>query len=210
MDDTRECTFQPVVNALPREFMSAQVYLDSNPAHERLYHEGKTGPSSLWTCEQSNPEVSPISIASGTREVCAVHCAVLFSSFHIRANSTKILKPMNLLVSAFVRPRRIELRREANAYLYATTGHCNRSVIERPIVFGPSQPKRFVLSDMAVPGGEKFGRGEKLFGQISKPSLVPNISFNFKDSLCHIEPEGAITTPFFFHYDMHTLMLQFY
>ena len=60
-----------------------------------------------------------------------------------------------------------------------------------------------------IPGGEKFGRGEKLFGQISKPSLVPNISFNFKDSLCHIEPEGAITTPFFFHYDMHTLMLQF-
>ena len=49
-----------------------------------------------------------------------------------------------------------------------------------------------------VPGGEKFGRGEKLFGQISKPSLVPNISFNFKDSLCHIEPECAITTPFFF------------
>ena len=50
----------------------------------------------------------------------------------------------------------------------------------------------------AVPGGGKFGRGEKLFGQISKPSLVPNISFNFKDSLCHIEPEGAITTLFFF------------
>ena len=60
-----------------------------------------------------------------------------------------------------------------------------------------------------LPGGAKFGRGEKLFGQISKASLVPNISFNFKDSLCHIEPEGAITTPFFFHYDMHTLMLQF-
>ena len=60
-----------------------------------------------------------------------------------------------------------------------------------------------------LPGGENFGRGEKLFGQISKPSLVPNISFNFKDSLCHIEPEGAITTPFFFHYDMHILMLQF-
>ena len=60
-----------------------------------------------------------------------------------------------------------------------------------------------------IQGGENFGRGEKLFGQISKPSLVPNISFNFKDSLCHIEPEGAITTPFFFHYDMHTLMLQF-
>ena len=58
-------------------------------------------------------------------------------------------------------------------------------------------------------GGEKFGRGEKLFGQISKPSLVPNISFNFKDSLCHIVSGGAITTPFFFHYDMHTLMLQF-
>ena len=35
-----------------------------------------------------------------------------------------------------------------------------------------------------LPGGAKFGRGEKLFGQISKASLVPNISFNFKDSLC--------------------------
>ena len=54
------------------------------------------------------------------------------------------------------------------------------------------------FSGRHIQGGEKFGRGEKLFGQISKPSLVPNISFNFKDSLCHIVSGGAITTPFFF------------
>ena len=62
----------------------------------------------------------------------------------------------------------------------------------------------------SLQGGEIIGRWENLFGQISKPSLVPNISFNFKDSLCHIVSGGAITTPFFFfHYDIHTLMLQF-
>ena len=49
-----------------------------------------------------------------------------------------------------------------------------------------------------VQGGALIGRWENLFGQISKPSLVPNISFNFKDSLCHIVSGGAIATPTFF------------
>ena len=39
--------------------------------------------------------------------------------------------------------------------------------------------------------GALIRRWENLFGQISKPSLVPNISFNFKDSLCHIVSGGA-------------------
>ena len=70
----------------------------------------------------------------------------------------------------------------------------------------------YYSSGMQVQEGALIRRWENLFGQISKPSLVPNISFNFKDSLCHIVSGGAITTltpPFFFHYDIHTLMLQF-
>ena len=47
-------------------------------------------------------------------------------------------------------------------------------------------------------------------GQFSKPSLVPNISFNFKDSLCHIVSGGAIRTlTLFFYYAMHSLMFKF-
>ena len=44
-----------------------------------------------------------------------------------------------------------------------------------------------------------------------KPSLIPNISFNFKDSLCHIVSGGAIRTltPLFFDYAIHSLMFKF-
>ena len=75
----------------------------------------------------------------------------------------------------------------ARASLWNASSVCPAPHIATPTSHSNAGHNSFVdgrWGDCAVPPEEKFRWGQNWFGQIWKPSLLPNISFNVKDAVC--------------------------